>query len=82
VVTSGGVSVGDHDLVPRAIAALGGTVILHGAAIRPGTPVLFARAGPAWVAGLPGNPLACLVGGRLLVRPFADTLTGDGAAFR
>jgi molybdopterin molybdotransferase len=81
VVTSGGVSVGDYDFVPRVIEALGGTIVLHGVAMRPGRPVLFARIGGAWVAGLPGNPLACLVGWRLLVLPLAERLAGDGTAF-
>jgi len=81
VVTSGGVSVGDYDFVPRTIEALGGTILLHGVAMRPGWPVLFARIGGAWVAGLPGNPLACLAGWRLLVLPLVEKLAGDGAAF-
>ncbi len=81
VVTSGGVSVGDFDLVPRAIAEAGGEVALHGVAIQPGKPVLVARLGDAWLIGLPGNPVSALVAWRMFARPIAEALAGDRAAF-
>lgn len=80
VVTSGGVSVGDFDHVPRVLAALGAETLVHGVAIKPGKPVLVARAGERWIVGLPGNPLACLVAWRLFVRPLAAALGGDAGA--
>lgn len=82
VVTSGGVSVGDFDHVPRVLDALGAETLVHGVAIKPGKPVLVARVGERWVVGLPGNPLACLVAWRLFVRPLGAALGGDAAALR
>jgi len=81
VVSSGGVSVGDFDLVPRAVAELGGETVLHRVAIQPGKPILIAKLGNAWVTGLPGNPLSVLVGWRMFARPLAEALAGDPAAF-
>ena len=81
VVTSGGVSVGDFDLVPRAVEELGGEIVLHRVAIQPGKPILIARLGETWLAGLPGNPVSALVGWRLFALPLAETLAGDAAAF-
>jgi len=81
VVSTGGVSVGDHDLVPRAVAALSGRTIFHGVSCRPGKPILLAKIGTAWLAALPGNPVAALVGWRLFVRPLAERLAGDAEAF-
>ncbi len=81
VVTTGGVSVGDRDLVPAAIGRLGGETVLHKVAMQPGKPILVARLGDAWLVGLPGNPVSALVGWRMFVRPLAEALAGDGAAF-
>lgn len=81
VVTAGGVSVGDYDLVPAAIEALGGRILFHGVRQKPGKPVLAARCGNAWLVGLPGNPLAVLTGWRLYVLPLAQALGGDAPAF-
>jgi molybdopterin molybdotransferase len=81
VVTTGGVSVGDRDLVPAAIGRLGGETVLHKVAMQPGKPILVARLGGAWLVGLPGNPVSALVGWRMFVRPLAEALAGDGAAF-
>jgi molybdopterin molybdotransferase len=62
VITVGGVSVGDYDLVPRAIESSGGRILLHRVAVKPGKPFLFAvsRTNKP-VFGLPGNPLSALV---------------------
>ncbi len=81
VVTAGGVSVGDYDLVPAAIEELGGRILFHGVRQKPGKPVLAARCGGAWLLGLPGNPLAVLTGWRLYVLPLAQALGGDAPAF-
>jgi molybdopterin molybdotransferase len=61
VLTTGGVSVGDHDLIPAAVRLAGAEILFHRVAIRPGTPVLAARLGQALLLGLSGNPAACLV---------------------
>ncbi len=81
VVSSGGVSVGDFDLVPRAVADLGGEVVFHKAAIQPGKPILVALLGRTWLVALPGNPVSAMVGWRMFARPFAEALAGDVAAF-
>jgi len=81
IVTSGGVSVGDYDLVRRVVEELGGEVLFHGVAIRPGKPILAARLGSKWLVGLPGNPLSALVVWRVLVRPIVEALAGDTKAF-
>jgi len=81
VVASGGVSVGDFDLVPAAVTKLGGEIVWHKVAMQPGKPILAARLGAAWLVGLPGNPVSALVGWRMFVRPLAEALAGDGAAF-
>lgn len=82
VLTTGGVSVGDHDLVPEAARRLGAEVLFHRVAQKPGKPILAARAGERWLVGLPGNPLAVLVGWRLYVLPLVMALAGDVEAFR
>lgn len=81
VVTSGGVSVGDFDLVRNVIEERGGSILFHRLAIRPGKPTLAGRIGSTWLIGLPGNPLSALVGWHLLVRPLAEQLAGDPKAF-
>ncbi|MBM4364359.1 MAG: molybdopterin molybdenumtransferase MoeA, partial [Deltaproteobacteria bacterium] len=80
VVTSGGVSVGPHDLVREALHALGVEEIFWGIAMRPGKPLSFGRRGPKLVFGLPGNPVASLVGGLLLVAPAVRRLQGAESA--
>ncbi len=81
VVSSGGVSVGDYDLVPAAVTQLGGEILFHRVRVKPGKPVLVARLGRVWLLGLPGNPLAVLAGWRLFGLPLARALAGDPAAF-
>lgn len=76
LVTSGGVSVGPHDLVRGTIAALGGREVFWGVAMRPGKPVSFAVRGDALVFGLPGNPVSSLVGALLFVLPAIGALQG------
>ena len=60
VFLTGGVSVGDHDHVPAAVAAVGGRVIFHRLPIRPGKPILAAVADGKLLLGLPGNPVSVL----------------------
>ena len=62
VVTSGGVSVGPHDLVRRVQARLGVEEVFWGVAMRPGKPLAFGCRGRTLVFGLPGNPVSALVG--------------------
>jgi molybdopterin molybdotransferase len=81
VLTTGGVSVGSYDLVPAALRELGGETLFHGVALKPGNPILVARVGGRWLVGLPGNPLAVLVGWRVFAWPLARALAGDLHAF-
>lgn len=68
IISTGGVSVGDHDQVPAALQALGATIHFRGVAMRPGKPVLFATLPNGGLYfGLPGNPVAAAVGARFFV---------------
>jgi molybdopterin molybdotransferase len=69
VVTSGGVSVGPHDLVRRIEAELGVEEVFWGVAVKPGKPVSFGVRGETLVFGLPGNPVSTLAGFELFVAP-------------
>jgi len=79
VVSSGGVSVGDADLVPAVLAELG-RVEFWKIAVKPGKPFAFGRIGDAWFCGLPGNPVAVLVAFLQLVRPALLRLAGADPA--
>jgi len=80
IVTCGGVSVGDYDLVPQALHAVGAEIVFHRLSIKPGKPTLAARFGRSWVVGLPGNPVSALVAWRLFARPLGKALAGDRCA--
>lgn len=72
IVTVGGASVGDRDLLRSSLESTGGRVEWAGVAIRPGKPAWFGRAGDLPVLGLPGNPTAALVAARLLLAPMLN----------
>jgi molybdopterin molybdotransferase len=76
LVTSGGVSVGPHDLVRRVEHELGVEEVFWRVAVRPGKPVSFGVRGETLVFGLPGNPVSTLVGCELFVRPALLALQG------
>ncbi len=76
LVTSGGVSVGPHDLVRRVEAELGVEEVFWRVAVKPGKPVSFGVRGRTLVFGLPGNPVSALVGCELFVRPAVLALQG------
>jgi molybdopterin molybdotransferase len=78
LVTSGGVSVGPHDLVRRVEAELGIEEVFWRVAVKPGKPVSFGVRGRTLVFGLPGNPVSSLVGFELFVRPALLALQGHG----
>ena len=69
LLTTGGVSAGDYDLVSGILSGLGAEILFHKVSIRPAKPVLFARAGKTLVFGLPGNPVSAAVAFDLFVRP-------------
>jgi molybdopterin molybdotransferase len=76
LVTSGGVSVGPHDLVRSVLGELGVTQLLWGVAVRPGKPLWLGTHGATLVVGLPGNPVSSLVGLELFVRPALRMMNG------
>lgn len=76
VVTSGGASVGDHDLVRPALEAAGAKIDFWKIALRPGKPMMAGRLGDAMVLGLPGNPVSAFVTALLFVRPLIAHLSG------
>ena len=76
LVTSGGVSVGPHDLVRRIEAELGVEEVFWRVAIKPGKPISFGVRGATLVFGLPGNPVSSLVGCELFVKPALRALQG------
>ena len=76
LVTSGGVSVGPHDLVRRIESELGVEEVFWQVAMRPGKPVAFGLRGRTLVFGLPGNPVSSLVGCELFVKPAVRALQG------
>ena len=76
LVSSGGVSVGPHDLVRRILAELGVEEDFWGVAVRPGKPLAFGARDGTLVFGLPGNPVSALVGVELFVRPALLALQG------
>ncbi|PAX09338.1 molybdopterin molybdotransferase MoeA [Sphingomonas lenta] len=76
LVTTGGASVGDHDLVRPALEAAGGSIDFWRIALRPGKPMMAGRLGDAVVLGLPGNPVSAFVTALLFVRPTVARLAG------
>jgi molybdopterin molybdotransferase len=76
LVTSGGVSVGPHDLVRRIEAELGVEEVFWRVSVKPGKPISFGVRGETLVFGLPGNPVSSLVGFELFVRPAVLALQG------
>ncbi len=79
VITTGGVSVGDHDLVPVVLQELDVRIHLHRVAQKPGKPMLFGRLGEVPVLGLPGNPRAVMVLFWEYVLPFLRAMQGAAA---
>ena len=77
LVTLGGASVGDHDLVQRALLSQGMELSFWRIAMRPGKPLMHGRLGAMQVLGLPGNPISAIVCGLLFVRPLIRALCGD-----
>ena len=82
LVTTAGVSVGEHDLVRDVLAELGGEMKLWRIAMRPGAPVGFGVIGGVPWIGLPGNPVSTMVTFELFVRPVIRRLEGHGLPFR
>ena len=81
VVTTGGVSAGDRDLVPAIANELGFTTVFHHLAMQPGKPVLLARRGERqFLVGLPGNPVSVVATAHLVLWPLLRRLQGADPA--
>ncbi len=80
LVTIGGVSVGDHDLVRPVLEELGASIDFWKVAIKPGKPLLVGRRGGAVILGLPGNPVSAMVTFALFGVPLLRCMQGDARA--
>jgi len=80
IVTIGGASVGDHDLVGPVAAELGLDQSFYKVAMRPGKPLMAGRLGGAAMVGLPGNPVSSLVCGKVFLVPMLRAMQGLGTA--
>jgi len=80
VVTSGGASVGDHDLMAPALRAEGVDLQVHKIALRPGKPLMYGSRGAVRCLGLPGNPVSSHVCALVFLEPLVRALQGDAAA--
>jgi molybdopterin molybdotransferase len=77
LVTTGGASVGDHDLVQAALGDQGMAVDFWKIAMRPGKPLMFGNIGATRVIGLPGNPVSTLVCALVFIRPALQAMLGQ-----
>ena len=76
IVTIGGASVGDHDLVGRVTGAMGMELAFYKVAMRPGKPLVAGRLGASAMLGLPGNPVSSIVCGILFLQPLLRRMMG------
>ncbi|HVG18880.1 MAG TPA: gephyrin-like molybdotransferase Glp [Blastocatellia bacterium] len=77
VITSGGVSMGDYDLVKGALKEMGAEVYFEKVIIRPGKPTVFARRDQTYFFGLPGNPVSTSVTFNVFARPAIRKMQGE-----
>ncbi len=78
IVTIGGASVGDHDLVSQAAEAMGLQRAFYKIAMRPGKPLMAGRLSGTPMLGLPGNPVSAMVCGHIFLRPLLRAMLGLG----
>ncbi|WP_299191095.1 gephyrin-like molybdotransferase Glp [uncultured Litoreibacter sp.] len=79
IVTIGGASVGDHDIVGKVAADRGLERAFYKIAMRPGKPLMAGRIGDSVLIGLPGNPVSSMVCGEIFIRPVLDKMLGFDA---
>lgn len=79
VITSGGVSMGDYDLVKAVLVDLGAEIYFDKVSIRPGKPTVFARFGETYFFGLPGNPVSTSVTFNVFARPALRKMQGENS---
>jgi molybdopterin molybdotransferase len=83
IVTLGGASVGDHDLVKPALSRLGMRMVVESIAIRPGKPTWFAVLEDGRrIVGLPGNPASAMVCAELFLKPFLMAMQGGDTSVK
>lgn len=82
LVTTAGISVGEHDFLREVIESMGGALRFWRLRIRPGSPAGFGMLGPVPWIGLPGNPVSTMVTFELLVGPAIRVMSGRGLPFR
>ncbi|WP_439525756.1 molybdopterin molybdotransferase MoeA [Roseovarius mucosus] len=80
IITIGGASVGDHDLVGRVAGDLGMDRAFYKVAMRPGKPLMAGRLNGAAMVGLPGNPVSAMVCGHVFIAPMINAMLGLGTA--
>ena len=76
VVLSGGVSMGEFDYVPRAVASVGAEIHFHKVSVKPGKPILYARLGEKQIVGLPGNPVSTYIIFEVMIKPMLYRMMG------
>ena len=76
IVTIGGASVGDHDLVAKAATEIGFEQNFYKVAMRPGKPLMAGRLGNVAMIGLPGNPVSAMVCGHIFLIPMVQSMLG------
>lgn len=79
LVTLGGASVGEHDLVRKVLGDQGLDLAFWRIAMRPGKPLMFGRLGATVMMGMPGNPVSSLVCGMIFLKPAIETMLGRPA---
>jgi len=79
IITIGGASVGDHDLVGPVAESLGMVRSFYKVLMRPGGPLMAGRMGDTVMVGLPGNPVSAMVCGVILILPMVQFMLGIGA---
>ena len=79
LMTTGGASVGDHDLIQEVLGGQGFALDFWKIAMRPGKPLIFGRIGPTPVLGLPGNPVSTVVCATVFLRPAMAAMLGEAA---
>ena len=77
LVTIGGASVGDYDLVQKALEDAGFVIAFHKVAMRPGKPFMSGRRGGQRALGLPGNPVSAMICAIIFILPLVAALTGE-----
>ncbi|MCQ0092900.1 gephyrin-like molybdotransferase Glp [Roseovarius sp. M141] len=80
IITIGGASVGDHDIVGQVAESMGMKRAFYKIAMRPGKPLMAGQMGNAVMVGLPGNPVSAMVCGHVFILPMVRAMLGLGAA--